>query len=374
MGEADCNKNNDLGISRLQAWTNLGVLEREGGDLDAAQAALAAALAHAPTHPVVLANLASLHVLIGNQANPENPASSGGAAGPVAARAAYERALAYDPASTDALYNLGVLAAADRAWERALFYYQTCVRLAPRHSLAWNNLGVAYQNVDNVAAAMACYEAAVAARPDFALALNNLGVLLTTQGHSARGRRHLRAAVAADGSYAEAHNNLGVLLRDMGLVREVRRLCTDLCTTLAVHKAARGRQARRNASKQTRRALLAGDRGVRALHAPGAWQRQRRAEPAACAQLHPRRRECARVPRARRVGRGDGGGGAAAARDSAVGVAPCARRAIASWLRLARPASALRVVLCRSAVATAQPGERRGACSRHRAFAMRSTQ
>lgn len=161
-------------------------------------------------------------MLIGNRANPENPANCGAPAGPAAARAAYERALAYDPASTDALYNLGVLAAADRSWERALFYYRTCVRLAPKNSLAWNNLGVAYQNVDNVAAAMECYEAAVAARPAFALALNNLGVLLTTQGHSARGRRHLRAAIAADATYAEAHNNLGVLLRDMGLVREVR--------------------------------------------------------------------------------------------------------------------------------------------------------
>lgn len=202
------------------------MLLRDKGDYDGALAALQEALVRAPTHPVVLSNLATLYVLLGNQGT---ITSNKGACTPSDAqqssRAAYERALAYDPSNTDALYNLGVLAAGKQQWEAALFYYQTCIRLAPRHALAWNNLGVAYQNVDNAVTALRCYEAAVAARPTFALAQNNLGVLLTTQGQAARGKRHLRAAIAADSAYAEPHNNLGVLLRDVGLVREV---CTPV--------------------------------------------------------------------------------------------------------------------------------------------------
>lgn len=206
----------------LQAWTNLGVLLRDNSDYDGALSALQEALVRAPTHPIVLSNLATLYVLLGNKCTVAS-AETGSCQGDAQknAVAAYERALAYDPTNTDALYNLGVLAAAEQRWESALFYYQTCIRLAPRHALAWNNLGVAYQNVDNTGTALECYEGAVAARPAFALAQNNLGVLLTTQGHAARGKRHLRAAIAADSAYAEPHNNLGVLLRDMGLVQEV---------------------------------------------------------------------------------------------------------------------------------------------------------
>lgn len=144
------------------------------------------------------------------------------------ARAAYLRALAYDPTNADALYNLGVLEAATEAWEAALFYYQTCVRLHPQHSMSWNNLGVVYQRVDNVPAAVECYEAAVATRPDFWLSLNNLGVICTVQGHAARAQRYLRAAIAANPEYAEAHNNMGVLLRDLGMVAEVRSACRHL--------------------------------------------------------------------------------------------------------------------------------------------------
>ena len=202
-------RHRDAPRAHVQAWTNLGVLLREQADYAAAQRTFQEALARAPAHPVVLANLAALYVLIGNQ-------------GGTGARAAYERALAYEPTNTDALYNLGVLEAAAERWETALFFYQTCVRLHPKHTLAWNNLGVVYQQVSNLACAIECYEAAVASKPDFWLSLNNLGVIYTTQGQSTRGSRHLRAAIAAQPAYAEAHNNLGVLLRDMGLVREAR--------------------------------------------------------------------------------------------------------------------------------------------------------
>lgn len=161
-------------------------------------------------------------VPVGADGDGEGSAAGDGDARAVSARAAYMRALAYDPTNADALYNLGVLDAAAEAWEAALFHYQTCVRLHPQHSMAWNNLGVVYQRVDNLPAAVECYEAAVATRPDFWLSLNNLGVIATVQGHAARAQRFLRAAIAANPEYAEAHNNMGVLLRDLGMVQEVR--------------------------------------------------------------------------------------------------------------------------------------------------------
>jgi Flp pilus assembly protein TadD len=204
------------GSAHMQAWTNLGVLLREQCELDAARRTFQEALAHAPAHPIVLSNLSALYVLIGNR-------------GGSGARAAYERALAYTPTNTDALYNIGVLEGSAERWETALFYYQTCVRLNPKHTLAWNNLGVVYQRVNNLACAIECYEAAVASKPDFGLSLNNLGVIYTTQGQSKRGSRHLRAAITAQPSYAEAHNNLGVLMRDMGLVREVLAPPATVC-------------------------------------------------------------------------------------------------------------------------------------------------
>ena len=195
----------------MQAWTNLGAMLRNSGNLSAAQVALQEALSHAPSDRTVLSNLSALHVLLGH----EDPST---------ARAAFDRALAYDSTNADALYNLGVLEATHQNFERAIFFYQTCVRVQPRHTLAWNNLGVVYQQVENIPCALECYEAAVGSKPNFWLALNNLGVLYTAQGHSGKAERHLRAAIAANSKYAEAYNNMGVLLRDRGLVAEVRSI------------------------------------------------------------------------------------------------------------------------------------------------------
>ena len=107
---------------------------RNSGNLSAAQVALQEALSHAPSDRTVLSNLSALHVLLGH----EDPST---------ARAAFDRALAYDSTNADALYNLGVLEAGDQNFEKAIFYYQTCVRCQPLHTLAWNNLGVVYQQV-----------------------------------------------------------------------------------------------------------------------------------------------------------------------------------------------------------------------------------
>ena len=60
------------------------------------------------------------------------------------AQAAFERILAIDPASHEAVYHLGRLAKRRGDWTAVAEFYEHCTRLAPTNALYWADLGEAY--------------------------------------------------------------------------------------------------------------------------------------------------------------------------------------------------------------------------------------
>lgn len=151
-------------------------------------------------------------------ANPDAPtlyrlgtlvASSGDAA---RARAAFERALALDPALAEAHNDLGALEAQQGDVERAIVRFREALAAMPDYPDALNNLGYALLLSGRDAEARTLYERALALQPDFPEALNNLGLLAGRAGDLTTAERHFRAALSRRPAYGDAANNLALVL------------------------------------------------------------------------------------------------------------------------------------------------------------------
>ena len=111
---------------------------------------------------------------------------------PAAARAAYARALALDPALADAYVNLGRLAHEAGDASEAVRLYRSALSRAPEDPVIHFNLALALEDTDGAAAALPHYERALALDPDFADAHYNLAGLCEQLGRKADALRHYR--------------------------------------------------------------------------------------------------------------------------------------------------------------------------------------
>jgi Tfp pilus assembly protein PilF len=128
------------------------------------------------------------------------------------ARAAFERALALQPAFAEASNDLGALLAQSGDLEGAMHQFRAAITAAPEYPDALNNLGYALLLTGQEAQARAMYEKALALQPDFPEALNNLGMLNGRAGDLEAAERRFRDALARRAEYGEAANNLALVL------------------------------------------------------------------------------------------------------------------------------------------------------------------
>ena len=102
------------------------------------------------------------------------------------AGAAFERALALDPAQAQAWYRLGnVREEQGRDDAGAAACFEKAVGFDPSHARAWNNLGGARQRMGREEQAIAAYRRALEADPSLARACLNLGRLAGARGDHA---------------------------------------------------------------------------------------------------------------------------------------------------------------------------------------------
>ncbi len=104
------------------------------------------------------------------------------------------------------------LVAAGRS-EEAVRHYQEALRLNPRYSDGYNNLGLVYFGQGQLPEAVAHYREALRLNPDNAEAHSNLGIALLRMGNADEALTEYRQALKINPNYPEAANNLGNLYK-----------------------------------------------------------------------------------------------------------------------------------------------------------------
>lgn len=109
------------------------------------------------------------------------------------ALAAYHRALALDPAHTDAHVNLGRLLQERGQAAEAAGHYREALRLAPAHVTAAYNLATALEDLGSLTEAIAAYRRALALNDRLPDAHYSLARLCEKTGQAQAALRHLNA-------------------------------------------------------------------------------------------------------------------------------------------------------------------------------------
>src|SRR3989475_6017836 len=128
----------------------------------------------------------------------------------------WAHALAIDPNSSVAHYNLGGALGQQGKLADAIHHYQRALQITPGDADAQTNWGGALAQQGKLAEATEHYQQALRIQPDHAAGHNNWGAALTRQGNLAEAIEHYRQAVNIKPDYADAHYNLGGALAQHG--------------------------------------------------------------------------------------------------------------------------------------------------------------
>lgn len=180
----------------INVLANLGIVCRDLGKLDEAEAYCRQTLAAAPEDPAQHLNLGAI-LEAGND--------------PIGARAAYEKALELAPGHPKILNNLGKLLHQQGFLTRGLELIEEAVRLEPNYPLALNNLGVIYSERGDLDLAGACLEKSVNLDPGNVSTLYNLAGLYNAQNNFPRAQIHLNRLLAIEPDHQAARHMLAAL-------------------------------------------------------------------------------------------------------------------------------------------------------------------
>ncbi len=138
-------------------------------------------------------------------------------------RRLFQRAIAVNPESYMAWYNLGLTRAGEGDAEKAEAAYRRAVEIKPDYGRAYNNLGAVLTEGGKYREAIRYYEKALRLEPgnnrahfNLYRAHDDLGNRLAAGGDLKEAVFHYRKAVRINPGYAEGFNNLGAALARLG--------------------------------------------------------------------------------------------------------------------------------------------------------------
>lgn len=103
----------------------------------------------------------------------------------------YKQAIAENPQSIDAHYDLGITYKKKNMYDEAIDTYKQVISLDPNHAKAHNNLGIVYERKRLFKEALAEYKVAVEISPNLAPAQYNLGRAYFKEGQREKAAEHL---------------------------------------------------------------------------------------------------------------------------------------------------------------------------------------
>jgi protein O-GlcNAc transferase len=152
------------------------------------------------------------------------------------ASAMYRQILSREPANSEALHLLGVIAYQRNDYREAEALISRAIAINKRVAEYRNNLGNVYMAQKILDKAEECYIKALKLNPKYADVRNNLANVLRERGRLEEAAGEYRKAVKLDPERPEIHNNLGMVLDALGrsaeaveAYQEAIRLKPDFC-------------------------------------------------------------------------------------------------------------------------------------------------
>ena len=182
-------------------WFNLGSLERDAKQPEAAIAAYRKAIEQRKAYDEAWNNLGLV------QLDMEQVEEAIGS---------FKQAAAIDPTSAAAWGNLGKAYAARNDYAAAATAYEEALKRAPKNRTTRLRLAAAYRKTGRVAEAIAGYRALTTDEPRYASAWYNLGIALAAAQEPAEAQKAYETALTLEPEHRAAKKNLGFLFAKTG--------------------------------------------------------------------------------------------------------------------------------------------------------------
>ena len=182
----------------IEALYNIGLIQLQSDNLDAARDAFETALAVQPEFVDAAANLG---VVLARQGRLED------------SYGVFDKVLELRPGHIEALMNIGNIELTVGLPERAAARFEKVILLEPGLVAAYKRLGAVHRSAGNLAVSREVYLKATEITPSDPELWSNLGVILAESGRFKEARKMCERSVKVSPGYASGYNNLGLVLQ-----------------------------------------------------------------------------------------------------------------------------------------------------------------
>ncbi len=137
-----------------------------------------------------------------------------------AAKAIYEKVLAIQANTFDALQLLGALSVQTKQFTKAVDFLTKALRINPNYAEAYYNRGIALQKLNRLDEALTSYDSAISIKPDHAEAYSNRGTALKELKRLDEALTSYDSVISIKPDHAEAHFNRGIALQKLNRLDE----------------------------------------------------------------------------------------------------------------------------------------------------------
>ncbi|MCF6768273.1 tetratricopeptide repeat protein [Thiotrichales bacterium 19S11-10] len=109
---------------------------------------------------------------------------------------------------------LGDMCLKQQKLDDAIIHYKKAIQIAPKHSSAYNNLGIIFQQKGQLNDAIASYEKAVQINPNYYEAYYNLGTIFHDLNQLDKAETNYKKSIEINANYHRVHNNLANLFSE----------------------------------------------------------------------------------------------------------------------------------------------------------------
>lgn len=127
------------------------------------------------------------------------------------AESAFREAIKISPKRSETYNNLGIALKEQNKIQEALYNYEKAITLQPTFCEAYNNIGVLFQSLKKYDKSIPYFKKTVTIQTNYSNGYNNLGISLKEIGHLEEASKNFETAIYYNPNHSQAHCNLGII-------------------------------------------------------------------------------------------------------------------------------------------------------------------